>query len=165
MSNLLSGCYMGITGHVIDAETQQPIEDAVVLVEWTKTHGIGDHSTESYKVADAVSGKDGKFVLPGCFSPFVNKPDMTIYKKGYVAWSSRWVFPDWQHRADFKWGNNVFKLEHFKEGYSYIDHTDFITSSINESINFKAKKNIYNAFSWEDQMASKERDIKARKSR
>jgi len=43
----LSGCYFPISGQVIDAETLQPIEGAVVLVEWTKVRGLGEHWTES----------------------------------------------------------------------------------------------------------------------
>jgi len=159
---LVSGCYLPINGRVIDAETQQPIEGAIVLVEWTKKHGFGDAWTESYKVVETVSDKDGNVKIVGCYSPFVEPPDVTVYKKGYVAWSNRWIFPGGRNRTDFKWGKYIFKLEHFKDIYSYIDHTDFITSSINASINIKAKNNIYTAFSWEDQMASKERDVKAR---
>jgi hypothetical protein len=162
---LLAGCYMPISGTVVDANTNAPIEGAIVLVEWTKTHGIGEHWTESYKVATAVTDKDGNFKVPGCYSPTVNEPNVTIYKKGYVAWSSRWIFPGMRTRTDFKWEDRVFKLEHFKVEYSYIGHTDFITSSINSSINFEAKKEFYSAFSWEDRMASKERDKKAGKQR
>ena len=157
--------YPPMASTVVDAVTGQPIEGAVVLVEWTKMHGIGEHWTESFKVEEAVTDKDGKFTVAGLDTRSVNSPDVTVYKNGYVAWSSRWIFPGYENRTNFSWGNYVFKLEHFKKGYSYIDHTDFITSSINSSLNFEAKKNIYNAFRWEDQMASKERDSNARKQR
>ena len=76
-----TGCYLPVNGRVIDAETNQPIEGAVVLVEWTKTKGFGFTYTESYKVAETTSDKDGKFELPGCYSAFVNEPDLTVYKK------------------------------------------------------------------------------------
>jgi len=155
---LVTGCYGPINGTVVDADTNAPIEGAVVMVEWTKTHGIGNYSTESYKVAETLSDKDGKFTLPGCYRPFLTEPDVTVYKKGYVAWSSRSVFPDRRKRTDFKWGDGVFKLEVFKKGYSYIDHTNFIRASINSSINIEAKKNIYIAFRWETQLASEEMD-------
>lgn len=84
---------------------------------------------------------------------------MTIYKKGYIAWSSRWLFPDRRNRTDFKWGNDqVYKLNHFKEGYSYLNHTDFIAVSINASMNFESKKMIYDAYEWEGHLASEELD-------
>jgi len=151
-----TGCYSPISGRVIDAETNQPIEGAVVLVEWTKTIGYGLTYTESYKVAEALSGKDGQLELPGCNSAFVNAPDVTVYKKGYVAWSSRWMFPGYRNRTDFRWGDYVFKLDRFKEGYSYIDHTSFIHSSIN--LGFGDKKLIAESYYWEELEASKERD-------
>ncbi len=116
-----------MSGRVIDAETNQPIEGAVLLVEWTKTHGIGEHWTESYKVAEVVSDKDGKVSLPGCYSPFVRPPDVTIYKKGYVAWNNYYIFPNSVHRTDFEWGSGyVFKMEKLLRDYSYIRHQLFI---------------------------------------
>jgi hypothetical protein len=162
---LLTGCYKPISGTVVDADTNAPIEGAVVMVEWTKTHGIGDHWTESYKVAETVTDKEGKFTLPGCYRAFVNEPDVTIYKKGYVAWSSRWIFPDRRKRTDFMWGDSVLKLEVFKKEYSYLDHTDFIRASINASINIEAKKSIYIAFRWETQLASEEMDRSRKKNK
>lgn len=159
----ISGCYLPINGRVVDAETQQPIEGAIVLVEWTKKHGFGDAWTESYKVVEVVSDKEGRVKIDGCNSLFVEQPDITVYKKGYVAWNDERIFPSYDRRTDFRWGNVVFKLEQFKEDYSYIAHTDYIRFSINSSLNFEVKRHIYNAFSWEDQMASKERDRQSRK--
>jgi hypothetical protein len=138
---LTAGCYSPISGTVIDAETKQPIEGAVILVEWTKTKGVGLTYTESYKVAETVTDKDGNFELPGCYSPFVNAPDVTVYKKGYVAWSSRNIFPGYEKRTDFKWGSGyVFKMEHFKDTYSYTDHQSFISRAINDTIGWESKK-------------------------
>lgn len=164
---LFSSCsayYPDMTGTVVDAETGKPIEGAVILVEWTKRVGIGDYHTESVKVVEVLTDKDGKFKLPGIFNPFVDPPDMTVYRKGYVAWSSRSIFSAYEKRTDFHWQSLLkIRLEKFKEGYSYIDHTSFIRSSVNSSINLEAKKAIYEAFRWEDIMSSKEMNQKARK--
>jgi hypothetical protein len=153
------GCYSPSSGTVVDADTNAPIEGAVVMVEWTRTHGIGNYSTESYKVAVTQTDKDGKFTLPGCYRPFVYEPDVTIYKKGYVAWSSWWIFPDRRNRSDFKWGGNVFKLDVFKKEYSHDDHTSFISSSIHSSLsnNYELKKPIFRAIEWEETLAFQER--------
>jgi len=141
---LLTGCYRSINGTVVDADTNAPIEGAVVMVEWTRTHGIGNYSTESYKVAETLSDKDGKFTLPGCYRPFVNDPDLTIYKKGYVTWSSRNIFPSWENRKDFQWrSGNIYKIEIFKSTYSYIDHHGFTTSAINSAIGGPNDKQLF----------------------
>lgn len=153
---LLSGCYLPMSGRVIDAETKQPIEGAVVLVEWTKTKGFGFTYTESYKVAETLSDKEGKFELPGCYSAFVNEPDLTIYKKGYVAWNNKIIFPLYDKRTDYIWRSGyVFRLERFLQGYSRDQHTSFIHRAIN--LGFGEKKLIVNAYDWEETEAFKER--------
>src|SRR3990172_7997079 len=124
-----TGCYGTITGTVVDAETGKPMEGAVVLVEWTKTKGMGLTYTESYKVIEVVTDKDGKATISGVFNPLVDPPDVTVYKKGYVAWNNKYIFPDYKKRADFKWENGaVVGLERFKEGHSRADHVYFLHS-------------------------------------
>lgn len=150
------GCYMPIKGRVIDAETQQPIEGAVVMVEWTKKHGFGDSWTESYKVVEVVSDKEGMVQIKGCYSPFVELPHVTVYKKGYVAWNDESIFQG-PARTDFKWGDYVFKLEHFRPGYSHDRHLYFIRSSIHSAQNLESKQTIYRAFDWETDLAFQER--------
>ena len=117
-----------ISGKVIDAETGQPIEGAIILVEWTKTHGFGNTYTTSEKVAEVLSDNNGIVNIPGYDVRFVNDPDITIYKPGYVAWSNQWIFPDTRKRTDFEWKDGyAFILEKFKEGYSYVKHESFIS--------------------------------------
>lgn len=154
--SLISGCYMPISGRVIDVETNQPIEGAVVLVEWTVTKGYGLTYTESAKVAEKLSDKDGNFDLPGCYNPFVNKPDVTIYKKGYVVWNNEYIFPDYIKRADFKWESEaMFRIEKFKPEYSYDAHTSFIRRATNSTIG--KKELIKNAYRWEELKSFEER--------
>ncbi len=155
--SIIAGCYVPITGHIIDAETQQPIEGAVVLVEWTKTHGYGDHWTESYKVVEAVSDNDGKVKLEGCFCPFTNPPDVTVYKKGYVAWNNKYIFPRYTTRKDFNWQYGfVHKMESFKKEYSYRDHVLFIHGCINYGLPENTKRSIEDAIDWEADLARQE---------
>lgn len=55
-----------IAGVVVDAETKQPIDRAVVVARWVVTGGF--YKTFSVGVLDVqrtVTNEDGKFVLPG----------------------------------------------------------------------------------------------------
>jgi hypothetical protein len=162
---IITGCDREITGIVVDAETGQPIEGAIVLVEWTKAKGLpGLSYTESYKVVEAVTDKEGKASIDGVFSPFISAPRVTVYKKGYVAWNNTFIFPDWKKRTDFKWENDyVFKLEKFKPEYSYVKHTGFIGFAILDNIAFEKKKLMNNATDWEHKKASEERDENRKK--
>ena len=149
-SLLLAGCYFPITGRVIDAETNAPIEGVVVLVEWTKTHGIGDHSTESYKVMEVLSDKEGKIRLEGCYSPFVNAPHITVYKKGYVAWNDEYIFPGYSKRGGFTWKSNfVFDLSRYDNKYAHSQHIDFIRMCMRTAQNLESKQVLYKAIRWE----------------
>ncbi len=124
---MTTGCYFPISGKVVDAETNAPIEGAVVLVEWTKTHGIGDRSTEVYKVQEIISDKEGNISLEGCNSPFINSPRLTIYKQGYVAWNNTYIFPTFVRRANFSWHDNVtISLQTFSSNLSRKDHVFFL---------------------------------------
>lgn len=155
---LTSGCYATITGTVFDAETGEPIEGAVVLVEWTRTKGLGLTYTESYKVIETVSDKEGKVMISGTFNPLVNPPEVTVYKKGYVAWNNKFIFPEYNKREDFKWQNNyVVRLEHFKPEYSYDEHVSFIHGSINYGLPGSEKKLMEEAIRREQLKALEER--------
>lgn len=122
------GCYAEITGTVVDAETGQPIEEAVVLVEWTKTKGLpGLSYTKPYDVFETVSKKNGSFTIKKILNPLVNPPRITIYRKGYVAWNNEYIFPGWIKRDNFKLADGmIIKLEHFKKEYSRDDHVSFL---------------------------------------
>jgi hypothetical protein len=98
-------------------------------------------------VVEKVTDKDGKFTVSGVFNPFVSKPNVTVYKKGFVAWSSRIIFPDYHNREDFELKRNfVFKLKVFKPEYSHNDHISFIRSAILSGLGEKPLiKNAYEA--------------------
>lgn len=145
-----TGCHAGMTGKVIDATTQQPIVGAVVLVEWLKTSGYPFSATKSVKAVEILSDKDGKVELPGISDPFVQPPDITVYKQGYVAWNNRFIFPPgYTKRTDFALKDGyVFRLERFKPEYTYRDHTSFIYSAMGTG-NIEHKQLLYKAFDWE----------------
>lgn len=159
ISSSCSEVFNSLSGIVVDAETAQPIEGAIVLIEWIRETGIGDKHTSSVKVIENVTGTDGRFRVRGMFTPIGNPPDITIYKKGYVAWSSRIIFPDQRERTDFKWGrrNYIFRLERFKPHYSYNEHTSFIRGAISDSLG--SEKHLFEeAYRWEGKEALRERE-------
>lgn len=155
---MMAGCNESITGKVVDSETGEPIEGAVILVEWTQTKGVpGMSYAESYKVVEAVTNNEGKASIDGVFSPFIEGPCLTIYKKGYVAWNNKLIFPGWDKRTDFEWKNNyVFKLERFKPEYSYVKHTSFIRNAIHSHDVSQKKLLIKKSYRWEEIEASLE---------
>jgi len=160
LAGYTKGCaYLPISGTVVDAETGKPIEGAVVLVEWTIKKGIGDKHTESVKVAEVLTDKDGKFDLPGCYQPFVEAPDLTIYKRGYVAWNNKYIFRD-GNRADFTWQSSMTcRVAILKTDYSYEAHMSFIRGLM-LSGQLEQKKLMIKAIDWEEEKAFEERQLR-----
>lgn len=72
-------------GKVVDLETGEPIEGAVVAAEWTLTHRFCD-------AKETVTDKNGEFILPkgSCFSfwPFTEmySPEVVVFKPGYLGY-------------------------------------------------------------------------------
>lgn len=155
---LVHGFYPSISCTVIDAETGKPIEGAVILAEWTTARGFGYTTQDSYKVTQVITDKDGKTKISGyIFNILVLKPSLTIYKKGYVAWNNKKIFPEYKERTDFSWSNaylfkrHVFRLERFKEGiYSHCDHHSFIYFPLGDVAIFSE------AVRWEDKKCIEE---------
>ncbi len=125
------------SGTVVDAETGEPIEGAIVLVEWTLTGGLpGMDTTKSSKVVEVVTDKHGRFTVLGSFNPITNKPRITIYKHGYVAWNNILIFPGTKKRQDFEWKEgNVYEMEMWDDSYSYDRHDSFVSSAIRRQSN------------------------------
>jgi hypothetical protein len=156
---LLFGCgYSTITGLVIDAETKQPIEGAIALVEYQKIHGFGFTYTLTDKVYEVLSDKDGKVELPGTMDPYVQHPIVTVYKAGYVAWNSKFIFPiGYTKRTDFAWKDRyVFRLERFRPEYSYNDHASFISNSYPSNDKINMIEQFLSATEWERYKATEE---------
>jgi len=129
----ISGCYPGITGRVIDSETQMPIEGAIVLAQWTMTRGLPGLAYHTlYKSVETETDKDGKFSLSGVYSPFVDVPRLVICKKGYVTWRNDYIFPDYNKRTDYNiWQSGYeYRLDQFKSEYSIGKHSMFMDLGI-----------------------------------
>ncbi|ABK18037.1 TonB-dependent receptor [Syntrophobacter fumaroxidans] len=85
-----------VAGQVVDAETGEPIENAVATILWMEP-GPGPPGlagTVTTEEAEDVSDVRGRFKLPIYASLLaVQEYRMVVYKKGYVCWSSVRIFP------------------------------------------------------------------------
>ena len=116
-----------VTGRVVDAETGKPIEGAAVHIFWAKSGsgppGLGGEV--KVDVVETLTDADGSFEVPK-YNKYSYTYNMAVYKKGYVCWSNRKVFPTYEERHDFKLKTGmVIKLEQFKPKYSQLKHADF----------------------------------------
>lgn len=89
-------------GRVIDAETRQPVEGAVVHGTWSKVQLGGAH--EYYDSYEVLTDKNGAFKIPGKGLLVLSEiEDMTliIFKAGYKQWTPN----SWSGLRESKWGN------------------------------------------------------------
>ena len=129
---ILSGCYSGISGKVVDGVTGEPIEGALVLAQWTKTHGLpGLRYHDLFKIAETLTDKGGLFSLSGTSDPSVEPPQMIIYKEGYIPWRNDAIFPSSDIVKDNEWKDNVtYKLDILTNKFTYVQLYDFLDYSI-----------------------------------
>lgn len=86
----LAGCspfrMAPVDGIVIDAETQEPVEGALVVAEWLTIYGIHGNHHNDIQVFDIRTEKDGKFTLIE-WNEFKTlhaiAPIVTTYHEGY----------------------------------------------------------------------------------
>jgi hypothetical protein len=92
---LLTGCgiHYTVKGQVVDAVTRQPVQGAVVAVNWVRDHfitmpGLPVDRTE-YGTSESVTDADGEFRVP---KYIIGWSKMVVYKRGYVCWTSDVIF-------------------------------------------------------------------------
>jgi len=85
-------------GKVIDADTKEPIEGAVVVAEWqTETTTPTATHTNLKDVKEVLTDKNGEWSINGLrghgpipglslFIPYTKEPKFTIFKPGYCPW-------------------------------------------------------------------------------
>jgi hypothetical protein len=91
------------SGRVIDAETKEPIEGAVVVAYWyeARTTTIGSESTRIKDVQECLTDKNGEWTILGeegkSFNPdpyhslltgtyYTREPQFIVFKPGYCPW-------------------------------------------------------------------------------
>jgi hypothetical protein len=165
--SLFAGCgYSGISGKVIDGVTGNPLAGAIVLAQWTKTHGLpGLTSHTVYKIEETETDKEGIFSIGGAYSPFVEPPRMVIYKKGYVPWRNDMTFKKMEIYDDVIWQNNLtYKLEHWKDEYSKERLYDFLDTGL-IGMDYANTPKFSNILSGISKEAQPERELKWRQKK
>lgn len=90
-------------GRVIDADTKQPIEGAVVVASWREERATPTGPTTRFKdVKESLTDKNGEWIIKGprgwemndamaifsvvtgCY--FTNPPEFIVFKPGYCSW-------------------------------------------------------------------------------
>jgi hypothetical protein len=143
---ITSGCGIryNVQGTVIDMDTGQPVEGAVVSILWRKENfsvpGMG-RSFTFLELADDITGPDGKFKIPKyAFRDY----HLAAYKKGYVCWDWEDVFPDYKKREGAQLENGmIIGLAPFIEGYSKKRHAVWVNTICNYNSSFGNYKGLF----------------------
>lgn len=97
-------------GKVMDAETQKPIEGAVVVAYWTReVFLLIRTSTFFVDAKETLTDKNGEFELPGISKKTIGdsrfglqQPRILIFKPQYVLYPGRHVKPEGNWSSHFK---------------------------------------------------------------
>ncbi|MFZ3090793.1 MAG: hypothetical protein WA240_09260 [Nitrospirota bacterium] len=107
-------------GKIIDIETKEPLEGAVVLAVWERVYRTptGD-SSYFYEAKEVLTDKEGRFEIPSYtpinFVPllsYMRGPHFTIFKPGYLS-------IEWWHGEYFLEGSTekTVKFEKYEKKY------------------------------------------------
>jgi hypothetical protein len=128
------GMHYNIKGTVIDAQTEQPVEGAVVAIHWLR-YKLGPPGLptpkEYYGTTERLTDAQGGFTIP---KYTFGTPFMGVYKKGYVCWSSEILFNQqgktedemYVHRLVKVKNGMVVKLEPKDESFPTVEHAYFV---------------------------------------
>jgi len=136
MAPLFASCGMhhNIKGKVINAQTGEPVQGAVVAIKWIryKLAPPGYPTPKSrYGTTEDVTNPQGSFTIP--YYP-IGTHFMGVYKKGYVCWSSDTIFHPqgrdedemFVHRLEKVKAGMVVKLEPKLGDFPAIKHASFV---------------------------------------
>lgn len=106
-------------GKIIDIETKEPIEGAVVLAVWQRAYRtLAGDNTYFYEAKEVLTDKEGRYEIPA-YTPinllpiisYIRKPEFTIFKPGYLSLSGRHLEENViNNPAEFKRNENMYRL-------------------------------------------------------
>lgn len=131
--SIKAGSQLGpFDGQVLDADTDQPVEGALVWCSWSFTRGIGSQAPETSRSAEGTTDADGRYHIPALrsypwgLSTRLARFSLIVYKKGYVAYRHDRIFNQRRRRKDFSQFNNTISLSRWSPELSHTNHLLFI---------------------------------------
>jgi hypothetical protein len=130
------GMHYNIKGKVIDARTGEPVEGAVVAINWIRYKiappGLPTPK-ERYGTAEDLTDAQGVFTIP---KYPIGTHYMGVYKSGYVCWSSDRIFNPQGKTDDERiihhWekisNGMVVKLEPKTIDFPEVKHASFVST-------------------------------------
>lgn len=119
-------------GRVVNADTDQPIADALVWCSWSFNRGVGNVAPERVETMETLTDADGSYRLPALrrfpqgLSTHLATFSFIIYKRGYVAYRHDRIFNQRRRRRTFSQLNNLVKLSRWSPELSHARHLLFI---------------------------------------
>lgn len=94
-------------GRILDAETREPVEGVVVLIEWRELHFFA--GATFYDAQETLTDKNGEFYIPGIwvFNPWTRlgiEAYVTIYRSGYGTGVGHDFTGVWKALLEKEWG-------------------------------------------------------------
>lgn len=148
-------------GMVLDAETERPIEGALVGAVWAFERGVGLVGPDGAVEEHQLTASDGRYrvgrlaELPDGASARVSRFTLIVYKRGYVGWRSDGVFPVGTRRRDFSQRGNQVRLVKWTAEQSHARHLLFLGGG----------PQVQKAAAWEREPASLEMEGRATSAR
>ena len=145
---IVSGCSMPWphytevhSGQVLDAVTDKPIENAVVVYTWDRTgYDFIGSSTGQVAIYETTTDANGRYLIPsqyvelhiGLASSSIHPEEIIAYKFGYVWYhvydnkpgSFMEVVPELKQKYQKK--NNIIKLQPWNDNLSHREHIEFL---------------------------------------
>ncbi len=125
---VLAGCatysHKPIEMHVVDADTNQPLEGVIVVAQWSLSEGSigGNVEVGTLQVLETVSEVDGRVYFPGWGPLNATKgyldyrgAQFSLFKPGYNIFETQNLDTTWRakHPDRSQWDGKVIKMEIF----------------------------------------------------
>jgi len=128
-------------GRVIDAETKEPLEGAVVLAVWDRNYRTPTGtSSYFYEAKEVLTDKDGRFEIPSYISinflpiiSYIRGPEFIIFKPGYGSFPNYRINPPMKLLSHVPPGNN-------KYGESDLTFEEFFSEEVGTEKEFWASE-------------------------